>query len=150
LRFVTRIDKAIIIDRPLDVVFDYITTPRNWLVWHPSSLAVSGAIDHSAAPGEKIEEEFVVAGFHGKASWIVVTREAPRLWVIDGVVELGGGGTIRYFLSPANGGTQFKREFIYHAPNLLFIVLDELWIRTRIDGESATALKQLKAVLESR
>ncbi|MFP5406218.1 MAG: SRPBCC family protein, partial [Gammaproteobacteria bacterium] len=27
-------------------VFDFVASPANWPLWHPSSLAVSGATDH--------------------------------------------------------------------------------------------------------
>ena len=145
----TRIHKTVTIDRPPAMVFDYVTTPRNWPAWHPSSLEVRGATNHSALPGERIEEAFVVAGFRGRVEWTVLIREVPHRWVIDGTLANGGGGRISYALTAAGLGTHFEREFVYLAPNLLFVILDGLFIRDRVDGESAEALKRLKAVLEN-
>src|SRR6478735_4251189 len=51
--FETRIVSVTQIDRPAGVVFDYVTTPAHWPTWHPSSLAVSGAVDHPLDPGEE-------------------------------------------------------------------------------------------------
>jgi uncharacterized protein YndB with AHSA1/START domain len=145
----TRIYKTVTIERSTAIVFDYVTTPRNWPAWHPSSLEVRGATNHSALPGERIEEAFVVAGFRGQVEWTVLVREAPQRWVIDGALANGGGGRISYTLTAEGRTTKFEREFVYLAPNLLFVILDGLFVRDRIDDESAEALKRLKAVLES-
>ena len=59
--FDTRIVTVAQIQRPATVVFDYVTTPAHWPTWHPSSLGVSGAVDHSLDIGEQATEEFRVA-----------------------------------------------------------------------------------------
>jgi len=68
---VTRIVVEINIHRPIGVVFDYITTPANWPVWHPASRAVRGAVDHSLLIGEQVTEEFVAGGRQGSCVWQV-------------------------------------------------------------------------------
>ncbi len=146
----TYIYTTIQIQTPIERVFDYVTTPGNWPRWHPSSLGVSGATDHSLHPGEQVTEEYRVAGRRGRVVWTVREREAPRRWVIDGQVEGGGGGTITYALTPLNGGTTFEREFVYTMPNLLLALLDRLVLRRRVEAESAEALRRLKRVLEER
>jgi uncharacterized protein YndB with AHSA1/START domain len=145
----SRIFKAIDIDRPPQSVFDYVTTARNWPVWHPSSLAVSGETERSAAPGARIAEQFVVAGFHGKVMWTVTERVVPRRWVIEATLANGGGGRITYTLSAAGQGTRFEREFVYWAPNLFSVILDRCYVRERIAAESTEALRRLKVALES-
>jgi hypothetical protein len=84
----TRIHSSVEIARDPDVVFAYVTTPANWPTWHPSSLAVSGAVDHPLDIGEQVTEDFLVAGRRGRAVWTVVESEAPERWVIAG--EVGG------------------------------------------------------------
>ena len=134
--------------QPADV-FDYVTTPGHWPAWHPSSLSVSGVIDHSLAVGEQVTESFSVAGRRGRAVWTVTTRDAPRLWVIDGDIEGSrGGGTVSYFVEASGEATRFRREFVYHMPNLLAAIVDSLVLRARIEAESIEALRRVKAVLE--
>jgi uncharacterized protein YndB with AHSA1/START domain len=146
----TRIHTTTHIRRSPETVFDFVTTARNWPRWHPSSLGVSGAIDHSGQPGEKITEKFLVAGRKGEVVWTVKERVAPRRWVIEGViVSRRAGGTITYTLTPRDGGTFFEREFIYPLPHPLFALLDVLFIRRRVEAESAEALRWLKQTLES-
>jgi uncharacterized protein YndB with AHSA1/START domain len=146
----TRIYTTIRVEEPPERLFEYVTTSGNWPAWHPSSLGVSGATDHSLEPGEKVTEEYTVAGRRGRVIWTVREREAPRRWVIAGEVEGGGGGTITYSLTPDAGGTIFERDFVYTMPNALLALLDRLVLRRRVEAESAEALRRLKNVLERR
>jgi uncharacterized protein YndB with AHSA1/START domain len=146
----SRVYKTIWIGAPVERVFDYATMPGNWPVWHPSSLGVSGATDHSLEPGERVTEEFCVAGRYGRVVWAVRERVFPRRWVIDGRTENGGGGTITYTLRPHAGGTTFEREFVYSVSNPLLALIDRLVLRRRIKAESAEALRRLKDTLERR
>ena len=145
----TRIYSAAHIDKPIDQVFNYVTSPGNWPQWHPSSLGVSGATDHSLLLGEQVTEEFLVAGRGGQAIWTVVEREAPHRWVIEGqIVGRDSGGTVSYTLTPRDGGTFFEREFVYPTRGLLFTLLNWLFVRRQVQRESAEAVRRLKAVLE--
>ncbi len=146
----TLIYTAIQIRKPIEQIFDYVTTPGNWPQWHPSSLAVSGATDHSLEIGEQVTEEFRVAGRRGRVVWTVREREVPRRWAIEGQVVGGGGGTVAYTLTPNGDGTTFEREFIYATRGPLLALLDRLVLRRRVEAESAEALRRLKQVLESR
>ncbi len=73
----TRIYTVVHIRQPLERVFEFVTTPGHWLTWHPSSLRVSGATDHSLELGEQVTEEFRVAGRLGRATWTMRGRTAP-------------------------------------------------------------------------
>jgi uncharacterized protein YndB with AHSA1/START domain len=147
----TRIVSNVQINQPMETVFEFVTTPGNWPQWHPSSLGVEGATDHSLAVGEACVEAFSVAGRHGRARWTVIERAAPGRWVIEGQIEgRQNGGVISYSLKSANGGTHFEREFIYPTPNLFFRLMNALVIRRRVTHESNEALRRLKLVLEQR
>jgi len=137
------------IRRPVIEVFDYVTTPAHWLVWHPSSLGLRGATDHSLKVGEEVTEEFRVAGRKGSVTWKVVERDAPNRWAIAGIVAAGGKGTITYSLNASAGGTAFRRQFDYVMPNWFAALLDRLFIRRRIEAESAMAVACLKQALET-
>ena len=90
----TRIRNAVSIDRDPDAVFAYVTTPANWPKWHPSSLGVSGTMDHPLDLGEQVTEDFLVAGRRGRAVWTVVERDAPERWVIAGEVNGRRAGVV--------------------------------------------------------
>jgi uncharacterized protein YndB with AHSA1/START domain len=147
----TRISTATDIAQPVERVYDFVSTPGTWPRWHPSSLGVTGATDHSLAVGEEVTEEFFVAGRRGTVVWRVTARDAPRSWTIAGTITTGrgGGGVITYRLEPNNAGTHFTRVFDYRMPNALAKVLDVLILRRRVRGESREALRRLKAALET-
>ena len=144
----TRIVTAIETGAPIERVFDYATTSANWPRWHPASRAVSGATDHSAAPGERIIEEIETGGRRWRAVWTVVERTPPHRWVIEGTAEGGGSATLTYRLAPRDRGTRFERELVYRMPNLWLAVMDVLVIRRRMAAQSAEALRRLKSILE--
>lgn len=137
------------IAQPRAVVFDFVTTPAHWLAWHPSSIALRGATDHSLEIGEEVVEDFRVAGRTGTVTWRVIERAAPRRWAIAGDVAAGGSGTIAYTLRDVDGGTLFRREFVYAMPNWFAALLDRLFVRRRIERESVEALRRLKHALEN-
>jgi uncharacterized protein YndB with AHSA1/START domain len=145
----TRIANSIVIARSPDAVFAYVTTPANWPKWHPASLAVSGATDHSLVAGEQVTEDFIVAGRKGRVVWTALKRDAPREWIIEGDVDGRQAGVITYTLTPLGEGTRFEREFIYGSPNLLFAALNLISMRTHVESESTQAVQNLKQLLEA-
>jgi len=144
----TRIHSEVTIQRSPAEVFEYVSTPANWPAWHPSSLAVQGATDHSLQVGEQVTEAFRVAGREGTIVWTVTDRRAPSFWSIDGLIEGRQAGTVTYTLTPNGTGTRFERDFIYQAPTLLFAILNWTTLRNRIAAESTAAVTRLKAQLE--
>jgi uncharacterized protein YndB with AHSA1/START domain len=145
----TRIRNSVSLNKDPEAVFAYVTTPANWPKWHPSSLGVSGPVDHPLELGEQVTEDFLVAGRRGRAVWTVLVRDAPDRWVIAGEVNGRGAGVVTYTLASAGAGTRFEREFVYSSPNLLFALLNRLSIRAKVETESAEAVRRLKEVLES-
>jgi uncharacterized protein YndB with AHSA1/START domain len=134
---------------PPQAVYDYTTTPDNWPKWHPASIAVQGATDHPLKAGEEVAEEFRLAGRHGIVHWKVVDANPPLEWRIEGEINRRASGEIRYKLTPDGTGTRFERDFIYRTPNLLFLLLDPIFIGPRMRAESAQAAKQLEQVFEA-
>ena len=145
----TRICNSIQISRPIEQVFDFITTPANWPQWHPASMSVEGNARHSLLPGEEVTENVSVAGRRGQVTWLARERSAPRRWAIDGSGKDGGRATITYTLTENPDGTNFDRELVYTMPNALLAVLDWFIIRSRMRADSTEALRRLKRLLES-
>src|SRR4051794_30795009 len=135
------------IPRRIEDVFAFVTTPSNWPLWHPSSLRVSEGADHPLTPGEVVREDFIAAGQRGAVTWVVSAATPPREWRIHCTPEKGGFAEITYELTPAPGGTHFKRTLRYGMPSLWMKLIDLLVLRRRLRAESATALQRLREVL---
>ena len=144
----TRIRSEVMVRRAPEDVYDFLTTPANWVKWHPSTIKVTGDAAHPLDVGETCTEEFVVAGRHGVTDWIVTRRERPSIWVIESRNSSGGSATISYQVAPADGGTRFTRTLEYAMPNALLTLLDALVIRRRVERESQTAVTNLRDLLE--
>lgn len=142
-----RIISAIGIGRPIEAVFDYATTPAHWPTWHPASLAVSGATDHSLLIGEEVHEDFLFGGRRGSCVWRVIRREPPRLWSFATVARQGRA-EITYRLREQGDGTLFERELVYAPAGIWFRILDVLVLRRRMERDSRLALEQLAERLE--
>jgi uncharacterized protein YndB with AHSA1/START domain len=145
----TRICTTVLIRRPPEQVFTFVTTPANWPRWHPSSLRVSDGADHPLEVGEEVTEDFRVAGRRGRTVWTVCECQAPAQWVIRSAVRAGTGATITYTLTAHPEGTTFSRELVYTLGNPWHAVLNWLVLRRRVRAESTEALARLKAVLET-
>ncbi|VVD96416.1 polyketide cyclase [Pandoraea terrigena] len=145
----THIVNTVTLHAPPPVVYDYVTTPANWPKWHPASLAVQGATDHSLAVGEKVAEEFRLAGRHGIIHWKVTEAKPPREWRIEGQMNRRPSGEVRYRLTPDGTGTRFERDVTYRTPNLLFLMLDPIFIEPRMRADSAQGTKQLEQAFET-
>ncbi len=64
-------------DRPIDAVFDVVTTARFWPAWHPATRGVEGDVDHPAQLGDQIIEHVTIAGVDGSGTWTVVEYDRP-------------------------------------------------------------------------
>ncbi|ALS63694.1 SRPBCC family protein [Pandoraea apista] len=145
----THVVNTVTLRAPPQVVYDYATTPDHWPKWHPASITVQGATDHPLKMGEEVAEEFRLAGRHGIVHWKVVDANPPLTWRIEGEINRRPSGEVRYKLTPDGTGTRFERDFIYRTPNLLFLVLDPIFIGPRMRAESAQGAKQLEQIFEA-
>lgn len=130
-------------------VFDYVTTAQNWPAWHPASLSVIGAVDHSAEAGEQICEEIKVGGLRDRVVWTVRERKAPQRWMFSGKGARGGRATITYNFSNQYGGTLFERKLVYGHANWFYNLFNVLFVKRLMQQNSEKALQRLKVILES-
>jgi len=139
------------IRRPIEEVFDFITTAANWPKWHPATVSVSGsAVGHPALEGEIIVEKVKHGPLRDTFSWEVVECRAPQRWAIRAKSDRHGQKVkIVYTLTPQNGGTQWEREMRFYFPRWL-APMDRLVIGKVLRKNSETAVRHLKELLESQ
>ena len=99
-----------VVDRPIGLVFDVVTTARFWPQWHPATRGVEGDVDHPARLGDQIIEHVSIAGITGTGTWSVVEYNPPHGLALE--AELGGRPLrISYRLDSAgDGSTRFQRD----------------------------------------
>ena len=105
-----RVSHHFVADRPIDAVFDVVTTARFWPEWHPATRGVEGDIDHPARLGDQIIEHVTIAGIQGSGTWTVVEHDRPHHLALE--TDLAFGHLrISYELTTVDGGrTRFQRD----------------------------------------
>lgn len=136
------------INKPLDEVFDFITTPGDWIKWHPATAYVSSDSCRPAEKGDVIVERVKHGPLRYTFRWEVVECDAPYRWMIMGVSNLLKRRVrITYDLSPYSGGTLWKREMCFYFPKP-YAILDKLIVNKVLKKNSEKAVRQLKEYLE--
>jgi uncharacterized protein YndB with AHSA1/START domain len=107
---VPRVSHHFVADRPIEAVFDVVTTARFWTEWHPATRGVEGDVDHPARLGDRIVEHVTIAGIEGSGTWTVVQYDRPHHLALE--TELAVGQLrISYQLATVDGGgTRFQRD----------------------------------------
>lgn len=137
----------ILIARPLEQVFDYVSTPGRWPEWHPSSLRLEAGADHPLTAGEPFEEDIRAGGRNTHLSWIVRECRRPELWIADARAGNGIRLRLEYRLTASPEGTCFARRLSYELPNILFKFYNHVYGQRRIEQESVQSLRQLRDVM---
>jgi hypothetical protein len=105
-----RVSHHFVVQRPIDAVFDVVTTARFWTEWHPATRGVEGDVDHPARLGDQITEHVIIAGTQGSGTWTVVEHDPPYHLALETSLAVGHL-RISYALSEAkDGGTRFQRD----------------------------------------
>lgn len=136
---------TVFINKPLDEVFTFATTPKHWPLYHPNSLGVSGVTDRSAEVGDVTRERANLAGNIGEGEWRVIARDAPHsvVWTID---NPNFKAHLTYAFEAKDNGTQFTRTLEYSVPFEGDMLKQ---FEQYMHGESEKAVQNLKRVMES-
>jgi hypothetical protein len=105
-----RVSHHFVVDRPIQAVFDVVTTVGRWPQWHPATRRVEGDIDHPARLGDRVTEHVTIAGIEGSGTWTVTEYDTPRHLALEADLPFGHL-RIGYRLEVAEGGgTRFQRD----------------------------------------
>jgi len=142
------VETEIDIGQPAAKVFDFATTPALWHRWHPATVEVRDVPDRPLITGETMLEEIAVAGRREAALWTVTACVPAERWEIATDTP-SGGAWIVYRLSPTASGCRFHRTLRFRSKRWPWRALDSTLLRRVLVRQSARALANLKAVLES-
>lgn len=104
-----RVSHHFVVGRPIEDVFDVISTARFWPQWHPATRAVEGDIDHPARLGDKITEHVTIAGIEGTGVWTVTEHSPPHGMALETDLSFGHL-RIGYQLTETPDGTRLQRD----------------------------------------
>ena len=139
-----RSHSIVIAARP-DAVFDYVTNPKSWPEWLPSSHQ----IDCDNRPmrfGDTFHEHWSTRTDKVELDWLVIACDHPRLWIGLTEAPFMGPIVVQYNCEVVDGGTKFIRTMRNPArpkpPSEEMIA--------RMDSEAKLGLGSIKRNVEAR
>ncbi len=138
---------SIVIDRPVEEVFAYVTNVVNDPAWHTDVLEAQQTSAGPIGVGTVWHARFKPAMGISDGDMEVVTFEPNRLQVMKG--DIGPmHPTLTYFLEPSDGGTTFTRHVQISVSGWMKIMSPMMGMM--LPKQNKGFLANLKRVLEQR
>ncbi len=136
---------SIVIAAPAEKIFDYVTNPKSWPEWLPSSHEID-CDNRPMGFGDTFHEHWSTRSGRVDLDWVVIACERPSLWIGLTNTSFIGPVVVHYSLEPADGGTRFTR--IVRNPQRPRAATEDQ-VR-RIDDEAKLGLANIKKNVEGR
>lgn len=136
---------SIVIAAPAEKIFDYVTNPKSWPEWLPSSHEID-CENRPMGFGDTFHEHWSTRSGRVDLDWVVIAAERPSLWIGLTNTSFIGPVVVHYTLEPAEGGTRFTR--IVRNPQRPRAATEDQ-VR-RIDEEATLGLANIKKNVEGR
>lgn len=136
---------SIVISAPAAAVFDYVTNPKSWPEWLPSSHH----IDCDNRPmrfGDTFHEHWSTRTGKVELDWLVIACDQPAVWIGLTQTDFMGPIVVHYTCEPAIDGTKFTR--IMRNPARPKPPTPEMI--ARMDEEATLGLGNIKRNVEAR
>ena len=140
----TRIEHSVVIERPVEDVWAYVSDPTNNTVWQGPVIEVRSK--PTIEIGTEVTEVMKFLGRHVETTWVVTEHEPMRRSAVrtsSGPVPMRGG----YLLEPVDGGTRFTMDTDMEAHG--FFKLAEPVFARMARREAVSSCETLKELLEA-
>jgi hypothetical protein len=146
-RLVT-IESFVLLRRPAQAVFEFVTNASLWHYWHPATASVSATPRRPLVVGEQVTESIRAGRRRFDATWTVLACEPPALWVIATDTPQGDSRITYELRADGNALTRFFRTLSYRSHGWPWTMFDGNVTRMVLTKQSERALANLKRVLE--
>ena len=136
---------SIVIAAPAEKIFDYVTNPKSWPEWLPSSHEID-CDNRPMGFGDTFHEHWSTRSGRVDLDWVVIACERPSLWIGLTNTSFIGPVVVHYSLEPAEGGTRFTR-IVRNPQRPRAATEDQV---SRIDEEAKLGLANIKKNVEGR
>ena len=136
---------SIIVAAIPEKVFDYVTNPKSWPEWLPSSHHLD-CEDRPMRFGDRFHEHWSTRSGKVELDWLVIACEHPRLWIGLTTTSFMGPVVVQYDCEVVEGGTRFVRTLRNPArpkPPTAGMI-------DRINEEAELGLRNIKRNVEAR
>ncbi len=141
------VSKKVIIDAPLEKVFNFVTGPENWTKYVTSLTSVREVSSPKAETGTTFKWTYRMLGinFHGKGRVTENVKNKKFGMKMEGSFPI----TETYIFSRADKGTELAVEIEYEAPGKILSVVANKGVMEKINKkESDNVLDKIKLLCE--
>jgi uncharacterized protein YndB with AHSA1/START domain len=142
------IESFVLIGRPAEAVFEFVTNASLWHHWHPATAAVTATSLRSLRQGEQVTESIRTGRWNFSATWTVLACDPAALWVIAASPPQGDARIVYELRSDGAALTRFFRTLAYRSRRWPWTMSDGNLTRSVLTRQSERALANLKRVLE--
>lgn len=144
-----KISNSVVIELPIDTVFNYLTFASNWPKWHPATRAVSGVTDRPMNIGDVVHEVYHTPWGENEIDWYVIEKNEPYQMVLRGENE-SAIFQITYNLGAGLDQTVYRRQFEYKFKYAFLKVIQKLGstLKNKIVAQAEIAVNNIKKDLE--
>jgi uncharacterized protein YndB with AHSA1/START domain len=135
---------AIVIAAPAEAIFDYVTNPKSWPQWLPSSHEIA-CEDRPMRFGDTFHEHWSTRTGRVDLDWLVIACDRPTLWIGLTDAPFLGPIVVQYTCEPAEGGTRFIRT-VRNPARPKAATPDQI---ARMDAEAVLGLGNIKKAVEA-
>lgn len=143
----TKVSSSIVINKPIQEVFEYTASPHNGPAFIPNLNENTNVTPEKAGKGQTFDWRYNMAGVDLRGKAEVVEYDAPNKVVI----KTTGDGTAAwvYSFSEENGGTKVSVEVDYElSENSLRSMANKMVVDKLNQRTSEQMLENLKTILE--
>jgi hypothetical protein len=145
---VATVDGFVLIGRPIEAVFEFVTTAALWGNWQPATESVIAPL-RPLGVGERADETLRLRRRRLRAHWTVLACEPPQLWVASASLPEVDARIVFELRRDAPQLTRLFRTLAYRSRRWPWTLLDGNVTQRALQRESDRALGNLKRVMES-
>jgi uncharacterized protein YndB with AHSA1/START domain len=139
------VENTITIERPIEEVFEYVSTPENDPTWVSASIKNQRTSPGPMRVGMTIEEDVKIFGRTSRDTWEVTEYEPPTVIAYRATSGLLSGGVVRLRCEPVEGGTRLTHAVEYEPRGIYYKTIAPLmpWASKRLIASMDRTLKDL-------
>jgi uncharacterized protein YndB with AHSA1/START domain len=138
-------ENTITIERPIEEVFEYVSTPENDPRWVSVSIRNQRTLPGPMRVGMTTEEDVKIFGQRSRDTWEVTQYEPPTVIAYRATSGLLCGGVVRLRCEPVEGGTRLTHAVEYEVRGIYYKTIAPLmpWATKRLLASMDRTLKDL-------
>ena len=138
-------ENTVTINRPIEEVFQYVSTPENDPTWVSASLRHQRTSPGPMGVGTTTEEDVKFLGRTSRYTWEVTEYEPPTIVAYQATSGLLPGTVVRLRCEPVDGGTRLTHAVDLEPRGIYYEALAPLmpWLIQRLLNSLDRTLKDL-------